>query len=69
MSLSLQQMRFKIGEAYDSVHWKDRVRRMPANQVAAIYKTMLNRGQFDKKKQPKNHVKEVYRQMTIFDYI
>lgn len=53
----------------DSPSWKERVLRMPADQVLAIYNAMLNRGEFDKKKQKENETQRVgYIQPTLFDF-
>lgn len=53
----------------DSPSWKERVLRMPANQVLAIYNTMLNNGEFDKKKQKEKEIERVgYIQPTLFDF-
>lgn len=65
MSPSIELRRAKISEVYPSDNWRLRVQQMSANQVAAIYKSMLDRGVFAKK-----IIKEepVCRQMTIFDF-
>ena len=53
----------------DSPAWKDKVMRMPADQVLAIYNNMLHRGEFDPKTRPKEvpGTKE-YVQPTLFDF-
>lgn len=51
----------------DSPNWRDRVMRMPADQVLAIYNNMLHRGEFEKKKVVKEPV-ETYIQPTLFDF-
>lgn len=53
----------------DSPNWKDKVYRMPPDQVLAIYHTMLNKGEFDTKKRPKAEPgSKEYVQPTLFDY-
>lgn len=53
----------------DSPNWRDKVYRMPADQVLAIYHNMLNHGEFDKKKRPKEVPgSKEYEQLTLFDY-
>lgn len=50
----------------ESPSWRERVMRMPPNQVLAIYNKMLNRGEFNKKE-----VKEPvtsFAQPTLFDF-
>lgn len=55
----------------DSPNWKDKVYRMPPDQVLAIYHTMLNKGEFDpkkKEKEPLHRVEPGYTQPTLFDF-
>lgn len=44
MGLAISQMREKIAEVYSSDQWKQRVKRMPNDQVIAIYYRMLQDG-------------------------
>ena len=73
MSISIDYARDMIANKSrykDSVSWKDKVARMPANQVLAIYNTMLAKGEFDKKAKsdaPYIFTTEQYKQMTLFD--
>ena len=53
----------------ESPNWKDKVYRMPPDQVLAIYHTMLNRGEFDPNKRPKEEPgTKSYVQPTLFDF-
>ena len=56
----------------DSVGWEDKVAKMPANQVLAIYNRMLHSGEFDKKTAKTREQMEVkrvgYSQPTLFDF-
>lgn len=63
--MSIEQMRDRISNVYDSWRWRERVSQMPNAQVIAIYKSMESKGRFEKKKKSKE---PKYRQMTIFDY-
>lgn len=63
-------MREMIRDAYPGPAWKDRVSRMPDDQVIAVYYNFLRSGKFNPKpyadtktKLPKTE----YRQMTLFD--
>lgn len=47
MSLSVDQMRDKISNVYESVSWKDKVRKMWDGQVIAIYFCFLQEGKFE----------------------
>ena len=50
MSCSIDYMRKKIREVYNSVKWNCRVDHMPDNQVYAIYHSFLEKGRFDRPK-------------------
>lgn len=63
MAMTVESMRKHISECYDSWRWRDKVSKMPDNQVMAIYFSMKEKGKLKKDKKPR------YRQMTIFDYI
>ena len=54
----------------ESPNWKDKVYRMPPDQVLAIYHTMLNRGEFNTKVKPVEELTEkpTYTQPTLFDF-
>jgi len=52
----------------DSPNWRDKVYRMPPNQILAIYHRMLERGEFVAKKKPEPVEKPNYIQPTLFDY-
>ena len=64
--MSVEQMRAKISEVYESDRWHRRVQLMPDNQVIAIYRTMRDRGQFVQRKKSKKN-KVTYRQISMFD--
>ena len=63
--MSVEQMRAKISEVYESDRWRRRVQLMPDNQVIAIYRTMRNRGQLNQKKRKKSKV--YFQQISMFD--
>lgn len=54
----------------DSPTWRDKVYRMPPNQVLAIYNTMLNKGEFNTKAKKIEELTEkpTYTQPTLFDF-
>lgn len=62
--MSIDNMRSHVENAYDSDSWKRKVRLMPDNQVIAIYKSLLNRGQLEKKKPKKKP--PTYEQLCMF---
>lgn len=65
--LSIESKRKMISDQYDGLKWKERCRRMPDNQVYAVYASFLRQGKFDPAR--KQNVKNAeYQQMTIFDY-
>jgi hypothetical protein len=66
MAMTVEEMRAKISEVYESDRWRLRVRLMPDNQVIAIYRTMRDRGQFIRKKKPKKS-KVLFQQISMFD--
>jgi len=63
--MSVEQMRAKISEVYESDRWRRRVQLMPDNQVIAIYRTMRNRGQLNQRKRKKSKV--YFQQISMFD--
>ena len=63
--MSVEQMRAKISEVYESDRWRLRVKTMPDNQVIAIYRTMRDRGQLVRKKHKKSRI--VCQQISMFD--
>lgn len=63
--MTVEAMRSKIGEVYESDRWRLRVKMMPDNQVIAIYRTMRSRGQFNPKRRRKSKV--LYQQISMFD--
>ncbi|MBO7386981.1 MAG: hypothetical protein J6Y02_11765 [Pseudobutyrivibrio sp.] len=72
MSVSIAYARDMVAKKSrykDSPNWNDKVARMPADQVLAIYNRMLHSGEFDKKKVEQLEVKRVgYSQPTLFDF-
>ena len=62
--MSIDQKRRKIAQVYDSDQWLLKVLSMPEKQVAAIYRTMKERGQIPKKKEKKNEPQ--YEQLSFF---
>lgn len=64
--MTTEYMRDKVSSAFDSFRWRDKVARMSAAQVTAIYFSFKERGMFNKTRSKK---RPEYRQMTIFDYI
>lgn len=63
--MSVEQMRAKISEVYESDRWRRRVQLMPDNQVIAIYRTMRSRGQLNQRKRKKSKV--YFQQISMFD--
>lgn len=63
--MNVDQMRTEISKVYDSWNWRERVKRMPVNQVKAIYFKMLQDGTLAKAAE---HRRSAGTQMTIFDY-
>ena len=71
MSVAVEYARYMISEKSrykDSVSWRDRCKRMPPNQVLAVYQTMLNKGEFNKKVEKQETSEEQYVQMSLFDF-
>ena len=71
--MNVDLMREQITKAYGGDIWADRVKRMPAKQVIAIYNRILEttpriltEGRFAYA--PDKNEKEEYHQMTIFEY-
>lgn len=64
--MTVESMRAKIGEVYDSDRWRRRVQLMPDNQVIAVYRTMRDRGQLDRRKLKKKS-KVLFQQISMFD--
>lgn len=70
-SVTVDYMRSAISDVYPSREWRERVDRMPNDQIIAIYYDFLKYGRFEKgpakKPAPKTDVK--YEQLTIFDFM
>ena len=69
---SVEQMREQIAKAYGGDIWQDKVKKMPEQQVIAIYFKMLrdNPNLLKKERSIDNqNKKEEYHQITIFDYV
>lgn len=64
--MTLEKMRAKIGEVYESDRWRRKVQLMPDNQVIAIYRTMRDRGQFLPRNKKKKS-KVLFQQISMFD--
>lgn len=47
--MTTEQMRTAIGEVYSSDSWNAKVKKMPDDQVVAIYYKFLANGKFEKK--------------------
>jgi hypothetical protein len=43
-SMNVQDMRGHVEALYPSKVWRDKVKRMPDNQIIAIYKSKIERG-------------------------
>ena len=67
MGVSMEYMRNKVSEAYESTNWANKVNNMPDRQVAAIYNNMLDRVYFKCNRKRRKPIK-VYHQMSIFDF-
>ena len=63
-----REMLLKHSKYKDSNNWKEKVYRMPADQVLAIYNRMLHNGEFDQKKKEEKRVEPGYTQPTLFDF-
>ena len=63
--MTVEAMRLKIAEVYESDRWRRRVQLMPDNQVIAVYRTMRDRGQFDRRKSRKSKI--IFQQISMFD--
>ena len=63
--MTVEAMRAKIGEVYESDRWRRKVQLMPDNQVIAIYRTMRDRGQLTNKKRKRSKV--YFQQISMFD--
>ena len=50
--VSIDDARYIVGKTYPGQEWKNKVNRMPDNQVIKLYYTFLERGKLDPK--PKN---------------
>lgn len=66
-TLSTDEMRLYIIQAYPGPLWKKRVKKMKARQVAAIYFNLQEKAA--KKKEIENRDGGRWEQMTIKDYI
>ena len=64
--MTVEAMRARIGEVYESDRWRVRVKLMPDNQVIAIYRTMQSRGQFRQKRKGRKN-KVLFEQISMFD--
>lgn len=58
---SIDSMRKRISEVYDSWIWRDKVAKMPDKQVMAIYYKMLETNKLKKERKLRN------KQLTLFD--
>ena len=69
--MSIETMKGWVISAYPYPQWKEKVRRMPDDQIIAIYYKLLRQGAFDKPKEKHNVDKESYaykaKQLSIFD--
>lgn len=61
--MSIEQMRTSISNVYDSLRWKNRVKRMADNQVVAIYHSFERGGKFNQK----SLSRESFHQMNLFE--
>lgn len=69
---SVEQMRERIAKAYGGDIWQDKVKKMPEQQVIAIYLKMLrdNPKLLEKDRSDDKQPKTIgYHQMSIFDYV
>lgn len=64
--MTVEAMRAKISDVYESDRWRRKVQLMPENQVIAIYRTMRDRGQFTQRKKKKKS-KVLFQQISMFD--
>lgn len=64
--MTVEAMRAKISDVYESDRWRRKVQLMPENQVIAIYRTMRDRGQFTHRKKKKKS-KVLFQQISMFD--
>ena len=64
--MTVSQMRNRLGDVYTAKTWQNRVKRMPDNQVIAVYYSFLERGKFDI---PKKKKQEEFHQITLEEYL
>ena len=70
--MTTAEIRLQVAAMYDAPRWKERVSRMPTNQIYAIYRRNL-----EKKKEEKplylslepRKKQETYQQLTIWDWM
>ena len=78
--MKVEQMRSEIAKIYESVKWRNRVKKMPDNQVIAVYHSFLRNDIFNmalKEKESKTNIvmpkdhgrKQAYEQMNMFDMV
>ena len=49
--MTVREMRYYISKVYPGKGWKDKVAKMPEDQVMAVYFSFLENGRFNKKKE------------------
>lgn len=67
--MTVEQMRNQISEIYSGFTWKDRVEKMPDDQVIAIWHTFQERGTFDKPSAAKSVDGRRVKQLSVFDIL
>ena len=67
--MTVEAMRAKISEAYDSDAWRNRVKIMEDRQVAAIYRNMRDRGRFVRRKRRRKGKSPDSEQISIFELL
>lgn len=67
--MGVEQMRDAIADVYSGWKWKDRVARMPEDQVMAVYFKFQSRGMFEVKAKKEANKPQEVKQLTIFDFI
>ena len=76
-SVTVEYMRSAISDVYPSREWRERVDKMPNDQIIAIYHSFLETGRFEKgptkkpKYEPKTNDKDADYgvQLTIYDFL
>lgn len=64
------RVRMAVADMYDAPAWKERVSRMPDNQVYAIFRNNMKRcsdGKPWKRSQEVSPTSEQYKQLTLWD--